>query len=284
MRRYVAEGLGTYVLVLGGVGTAVIAGPYVGTLGVALAFGLSLLVMVYVIGPVSGCHVNPAVTLGLFVARKFGARDVVPYIVAQCAGAILAAGTVYLIADDIPAGYPIDSQGLAANGYGTHSPLGYGIAGAFLTETLLTGLLVLTVLGATDVRAPVGFAGIAIGFVLALDHLIAIPITRTGVNPARSLGPAVWVQGWSLSQLWLFIAAPFAGAIAAAAFYTLFRPAAPLISTTEAETALPSQRLARVLEEVRRLEAGDRETGDREAGDRPAGDRPASSEEHHPYP
>jgi aquaporin Z len=256
MRRYLAEAVGTFVLVLGGVGTAVLAGSVVGVLGVALAFGLSLLVMVYVVGPISGCHVNPAVTLGMFLARKIGGREVVPYVVAQCAGAILAAGAVYLVADGSPFGYNPSSSGLGANGYGTHSPGGFGLGAAFFIESVLTAVLVLTVMAATDVRAPVGFAGLAIGLVLGVIHLVSIPVTNTSVNPARSLGPAAWVQGWSLSQLWLFIAAPFAGSVVAAIVYYLVRPPEePTITTREAEAALPSQSLARVLEEVRRLEA-----------------------------
>lgn len=262
MRRYFAEALGTFVLVLGGVGTAVLAGNVVGVLGVALAFGLSLLVLVYVIGPISGCHVNPAVTLGMFLARKLSARDVLPYWVAQCSGAILGAGAVYLVADGAPFGYNPSLSGLGANGYGVHSPGGFGLAAAFFIEAVLTAVLVLTVMGATDVRAPVGFAGLAIGLVLALIHLISIPVTNTSVNPARSLGPAAWVQGSSLSQLWLFIAAPCAGAVVAAVVYRLLRPAdEPTISTREAEAALPSESLARVLEEVRRLELAGNPSG-----------------------
>ncbi len=279
MRRYFAEALGTFVLVLGGVGTAVLAGNVVGVLGVAFAFGLSLLVMVYVIGPISGCHVNPAVTLGMFLAGKLSARDVVPYWVAQCAGAILGAGAVYLVADGGPLGYNLSSGGLGTNGYGAHSPGGYDLAVAFFIEAVLTAVLVLTVMGATDVRAPVGFAGLAIGLVLTLIHLISIPITNTSVNPARSLGPATWVQGWALSQLWLFIAAPFAGAVVAALVHRLMRPAdEPAISTQEAEAALPSESLSRILEEVRRLElSSDRSGGDRPRETAPVGAGPSAA-------
>lgn len=261
MRRYVAEGLGTFVLVLGGVGTAVLAGNVVGRLGVALAFGLSLLLLVYVIGPVSGCHVNPAVTLGLLVARRIEPVHAAVYVVAQCAGGILAAATIWLVASTQANGYSPDagpvplSPGapwLGANGYGAHSVFGFSQGGAFLIEVLLTGLLVFVVLGATDVRAPQGFAGIAIGFTLALVHLIAIPIDNTSVNPARSLGPAVFVGDWALSQLWLFIVAPLVGAVLAAGAHLALFPG-PVVSTSTAESALPAESLTRLAQETARL-------------------------------
>lgn len=252
MRRYVAEGLGTFVLVVGGVGTAVLAGDTVGALGISLAFGLSLLVLVYVIGPISGCHVNPAVTLGLLLCRKIAVRHAAGYVVAQCAGAILAAGVVWLLADSSPFGYSPRLQGLAANGYGVHSPGGFGLGGVFLAEVLLTGLLVFTVLGATDVLAPFGFAGLAIGLVLTVCYLISLPLDNTSVNPARSLGPAVFVGGWALSQLWVFLVAPAVGAILAAAVHLGLHPG-PQLGVSVAERALPDESLARIAQETARL-------------------------------
>jgi aquaporin Z len=248
----VAEGLGTFVLVLGGVGTAVLTGDLAGTLGIALAFGLSLLVLFYVIGPISGCHVNPAVTLGLLFCRKIAPAHAVGYVVAQCAGAILGAAAVWLLADSSPFGYSPGLDGLGANGYGLHSPGGFGMGGVFLAEVLLTGLLVFTVLGATDVRSPFGFAGLAIGLVLVLCNLVTIPIDNASVNPARSLGPAVFVGGWALSQLWMFIVAPAVGAILAAALHLGLHPA-PQISASEAERSLPDESLARIAQETARL-------------------------------
>jgi aquaporin Z len=255
MRRHVAEGLGTFVLVLGGVGTAVLARGAVGVLGIALAFGFTLLVLVYVVGPISGCHVNPAVTLGLLVARKIEPVNAAGYLVAQCAGAILAAATVWLIADSRPFGYSPADGGLGANGYGVHSPAGYDAVGAFIAEVLLTGLLVFTVLGATDVRAPFGFAGLAIGLALAVTNLVSIPIDNASINPARSLGPAVFVGGWALSQLWLFIVAPFIGALLAAGAYLLLRPG-PQVAASTAERALPEESLTKIAQETARLIRG----------------------------
>lgn len=195
VRRYIAELVGTFVLVFGGVGSAVLAGDKIGTLGVALAFGLSLLAMVYAIGPVSGCHINPAVTVGALVARKFPPRLAAGYIVAQIVGAVLAAGVLLLVAKGIAGGYDPAVVGFGANGYDDHSPNHYGLAAAFIVEVVLTAFLVLTVLGATDVAAPVGFAGLPIGLVLTLIHLVGIPVTNTSVNPARSIGPALFVGG-----------------------------------------------------------------------------------------
>ncbi|WIG98564.1 aquaporin Z [Myxococcus sp. SDU36] len=249
VRKYVAEFIGTFVLVLGGVGAAVLAGDHIGFQGVALAFGLSLLAMVYVIGPISGCHVNPAVTLGLLLTGKMEGKDAAGYVVAQCAGAIVAAGVVLLIARGMPGGYSVATQGLATNGYGAASPDGFGMGSAFLTEVVLTFLLVFTVLGATDARAPVGFAGLAIGLVLTLIHLVGIPVTNTSVNPARSLGPAVFAGSVPLGQLWLFIVAPLLGGATAAAVYrTVFRPSVP-ISAEEAERALRRERESRIADQ-----------------------------------
>ncbi len=228
VRRAAAECLGTFVLVLGGVGSAVIAGPKIGNLGVAFAFGLSLLAMVYAIGPISGCHINPAVTLGLFVARKFKGTDVPAYWLAQFIGGIAAAGVLLFIASGAHVPYNASVAGLGANGFGLHSPEGYGLGAALAAEVVLTGFLVFTVLGSTDVLAPVGFAGIPIGFVLTLIHLVGIPITNTSVNPARSLGPAVFVGGWALAQVWVFFLAPALGAVIAAWIYLLIGRGGPI--------------------------------------------------------
>jgi aquaporin Z len=242
LRKYAAEGVGTFVLVFGGVGSAVLAGPRIGNLGVALAFGLALLAMVYAIGPISGCHINPAVTLGVLLARKIEARHAVVYVVAQVVGAIVAAGVLLLIAKGLPSGYDPAVTGFGANGYDAHSPAHYGMAAAFLAEVVLTFLLVFTVLGATDVHAPVGFAGLGIGLVLTLIHLIGIPIDNLSVNPARSIGPAIFVGGWALGQLWLFLVAPLVGgAIAAGAYQVLHLPAPTVLTLAEAQQALPSQ-------------------------------------------
>ncbi|RKG66825.1 aquaporin Z [Corallococcus sp. CA054B] len=246
MQKYLAEAVGTFVLVLGGVGAAVLAGDRIGFLGVAFAFGLSLLAMVYTIGPISGCHVNPAVTVGLMMAGKFDKRHLAGYVIAQCLGAILAAGVVLLIAKGAPGGYSAGAEGLGSNGYGAASPEGYGGGAAFITEVVLTFLLVLTVLGATDSRAPVGFAGVAIGLVLTLIHLVGIPITNTSVNPARSLGPALFAGGDALRQLWLFIVAPLLGAAFASAVYRLVNRPAVQISAARAEQALDEERRERV--------------------------------------
>ncbi|HVZ18790.1 MAG TPA: aquaporin Z [Terriglobales bacterium] len=219
MRRYLAETVGTFVLVFGGVGSAVLAGSKIGNVGIALAFGLSLLAMVYTIGPVSGCHVNPAVTFGALLTGKIKAGPALGYVVAQIIGAIIAAWVILLIAKGMPGGYSAAAQGLGADGYGLHSPTGYSMLSGFVAEIVLTMFLVLTVLGSTDVKAPAGFAGLAIGLVLTLIHLVGIPITNTSVNPARSIGPALFVGGWAISQLWLFILAPLIGAAIAAVIY-----------------------------------------------------------------
>jgi aquaporin Z len=244
MKKYFAEFLGTFVLVFGGVGSAVLAGTKIGFAGIALAFGLSLLAMVYTIGPVSGCHINPAVTFGVFLARKIGAKDAVGYVIAQVLGAILAAALVLFIATGGPAGYDAAQSGLAANGYGPHSPGQYSLAACFLAEVILTMFLV-TVLGSTDVKAPVGFAGLAIGLVLTLIHLVGIPITNTSVNPARSIGPAIFVGGWAVQQLWLFIVAPLIGGAIAALAYRGFRMPEVIITTRQSEQALASEQSER---------------------------------------
>lgn len=220
-RKYIAELIGTFVLVFGVVGTAVIAGDAVGAPGVAFAFGLALLVMVYVIGSVSGCHINPAVTLGLFLTRKIEAKLAVGYVVAQVIGAILAALLIWVVARDVPGGYNLTEMGLGSNGYDEHSPSGFGLVAAFAVEITLTAFLVLTVLGATHRSAPVGFAGVAIGLVLTLIHLVSIPVTNTSVNPARSIGPAIIVRDWALNQLWVFIVAPLIGAVVGVVLYRL---------------------------------------------------------------
>jgi aquaporin Z len=241
MKKYIAELIGTFVLVFGGCGTAVLAGDHVGYLGVALAFGLTLLTMAYAIGPISGCHINPAVTIGLLVSKKIGAKDVPGYIIAQIVGGILAAAILLVILKGMPGGYDPSVAGFAANGYGDHSPGKYGVTSAFMVEVVLTFFLVFTVLGATDVKAPVGFAGIPIGFVLVLIHLVGIPVTNLSVNPARSISQAIFVGGWALDQLWLFIVAPVIGAIIAALVFKLIGTAAPIISTQSAERALDSE-------------------------------------------
>src|SRR3954452_19273906 len=244
MKKYLAEVVGTFVLVFGGVGSAVLAGDKIGFLGVSFAFGISLLAMVYVIGPISGCHINPAVTAGMLLARKITPGHAVRYVLAQVVGAILASGLILWIAGGSPAGYDVVTGGLGANGYGVHSPGHYSMAAAFASEVILTMFLVLTVLGSTDVKAPVGFAGIAIGFVLVLIHLVGIPVTNTSVNPARSIGPALFVGGWALQQLWLFLVAPMAGSVLAAIVYKSF--GVPMLTAREAERALPAEQEQRL--------------------------------------
>jgi aquaporin Z len=212
--RVGAEFLGTFWLVLGGCGSAVLAAAFpnvgIGLLGVALAFGLTVLTMAYAIGHISGCHLNPAVTFGLVVGGRFKSSDAGPYIVAQVIGAIAAAVLLYVIASGKP-GFDL-SGGLASNGYGAHSPGGYSLFTGRITEVVMTFMFLMIILGATDERAPKGFAPIAIGLGLTLIHLISIPVTNTSVNPARSTGPALIVGGWALAQLWLFWVAPLIGA------------------------------------------------------------------------
>jgi aquaporin Z len=235
MKRYIAEFFGTFVLVFGGCGSAVLAGDKIGYLGVAFAFGLSLLAMVYVIGPISGCHINPAVTLGVLISGKMDRRYAAGYVVAQILGGIVAAAVLLAIARGMPGGYDASVHGFAANGYAEHSPGGFTMGAAALAEIVLTAFLVFTVIGATDLIAPVGFAGIPIGLVLTLIHLVGIPVTNTSVNPARSIGPALFVGGWAISQLWLFIVAPLVGAVVAAAAYRMI--SRPELSVREAEQA-----------------------------------------------
>jgi aquaporin Z len=241
MKKYIAEMVGTFVLVFGGCGSAVLAGEKIGFLGVSIAFGLTLLAMAYAIGHISGCHINPAVTVGLLISKKMDSRDAAGYIAAQIIGGILAAAFLLVIAKGVAGGYDPTLTGFAANGYGDHSPGHYNLISAFVAEVILTFFLMFTVLGATDIKAPVGFAGIPIGLVLALIHMVGIPVTNTSVNPARSIGPAVFVGGWALSQLWLFIIAPIIGAIIAAVIYRVIGTSRPLISTQEAERALDSE-------------------------------------------
>ncbi len=244
MKKFIAELMGTFVLVFGGVGSAVLAGDKIGYTGISLAFGLSLLAMVYTIGPISGCHINPAVTFGALLSKKIDIRNATTYFVAQVAGAIFATALVLFIANGTALGYDI-TLGLGANGYAEHSPGQYSLGASFVAETVLTMFLVLTVLGATDVKAPVGFAGIAIGLVLTLIHLVGIPITNTSVNPARSIGPALFVGGWAIRQLWLFLLAPLVGAALGAAAYGAIRAPSQILTTRAAEEALPSEQLER---------------------------------------
>jgi aquaporin Z len=219
--RMVAEYIGTFWLVLGGCGSAVLAAAFpgvgIGLLGVSLAFGLTVLTMAYAIGHISGCHLNPAVTLGLAVGGRFKPGEILPYWVAQVLGAITAAGLLYLIASG-KAGFDL-SGGLASNGYGEHSPGKYSLYAGFLTELVMTFMFLMIILGATDPRAPQGFAPLAIGLALTLIHLISIPVTNTSVNPARSTGPAMIVGTWALQQLWLFWVAPLIGAALAGVVY-----------------------------------------------------------------
>jgi aquaporin Z len=226
-KRCAAEFFGTFWLVFGGCGSAVLAAAFpalgIGFVGVSFAFGLTVLTMAFALGHISGAHLNPAVSIGLVVGRRFSVRDLPAYILAQCAGAIAASGVLYIIASGKP-GFSL-ANGFASNGYAAHSPGGYSLAACFVAEVVLTAFFLLVILGATDVRAPKGFAPIAIGLGLTLIHLIGIPVTNTSVNPARSLGPALFAGGWALQQLWLFLVAPIAGAVLGAFIsYTLFRP------------------------------------------------------------
>lgn len=217
-QRYLAELLGTAILVFIGCGSAVIAGQQVGYLGIAFAFGLTVLAMVYAIGGISGCHINPAITLAMLTAGKIKAREAGFYIVAQCIGAIVGAGVLFLVARG-NAGYSITANGLGQNGFGAYSPAGYSLLAAFLAEVVLTFIFLLVIFGSTGKDAPKGFAGLSIGLTLVLIHIVGIPVTGTSVNPARSLGPAVFVGGAALSQLWVFILAPVIGALLAAVLW-----------------------------------------------------------------
>jgi aquaporin Z len=217
-KKLLAEFIGTFALVFMGCASAVIAGDKIGFLGISLAFGLTVLVMVYAIGNISGCHINPAISIAMLVAGKMKAKETVRYVLAQCLGAILASGTLLFIAQE-RWGYNIAVNGLGQNGYGAQSPMGYSMLGCFIAEVLLTGLFLLVIFGSTSKDAPKGFAGISIGLSLVLIHLIGIPITGTSVNPARSIGPALFVGGAALSQLWLFVVAPILGGILAASLW-----------------------------------------------------------------
>jgi aquaporin Z len=215
MKKYLAELLGTFVLVFIGTGSAVVAGKNIGYLGIALAFGLSVLVMVYAIGRISGCHINPAITLAMLFNGKIPSKDAIIYIFMQCIGAIFASMLLLAIMTGLP-GYEIAPGNLGANGYGADYLGGYSLTSAFITEVVMTFIFLMVIFGATSSKAPAGFAGIAIGLSLAMIHMVSIPITGTSVNPARSLGPALVAGGTALSQLWLFIIAPVIGAIIAA--------------------------------------------------------------------
>jgi aquaporin Z len=222
-KRLAAESLGTFWLVLGGCGSAVLSGTLpdlgIGLLGISFAFGLAVLTMAYAIGHISGCHLNPAVSVGLVVGGRFKSSDLLPYVAAQVVGAVVAAGVLYLIASGKP-GFDLSSgSGLGANGYADHSPGGYAMGAGFVTEVVMTFMFLMVILGATDKRAPAGFAPIAIGLGLTLIHLVAIPVTGTSVNPARSTGPAILVGGWALGQLWMFWVGPILGAALAGAAY-----------------------------------------------------------------
>ena len=224
MKQYGAEFFGTFWLVLGGCGSAVLAAAFpnlgIGFLGVALAFGLTVMTMAFAIGHIPGCHLNPAISIGLWAGGRFPAKKLLPYIIAQVLGGIVAGGVLYLIASGKP-GFDV-SKGFAANGYGEHSPGGYSLLAALLTEIVMTMIFLLIILGATDKRAPQGFAPIAIGLALTLIHLISIPVTNTSVNPARSTGVALFVGGWALAQLWLFWVAPIVGGVLGALIYRFF--------------------------------------------------------------
>lgn len=221
MKQLGAEFLGTFWLVLGGCGSAVLAAAFpdvgIGLLGVALAFGLTVLTMAFAIGHISGCHLNPAVTVGLWTGGRFPRAQVAPYIVAQVVGAIAAAGVLYVIASGA-AGFDV-AKGFASNGFGEHSPGGYSMLAALVCEIVMTAFFLIVILGATDKRAPQGFAPIAIGLALTLIHLVSIPVTNTSVNPARSTGVALFVGGWAMSQLWLFWLAPIIGGVVGAFLY-----------------------------------------------------------------
>jgi aquaporin Z len=223
MKKNLAEFFGTFWLVLGGCGSAVLAAGFpdlgIGFVGVALAFGLTVLTIVYSLGHISGAHLNPAVTIGLWAGGRFNSKEILPYVVSQIAGAIAAAAVLYIIAT----GNGSDIGSFAANGYGEHSPGGYSMLAAIVSELVMTFMFLLIILGATDEKAPKGFAGLAIGLALTLIHLISIPVTNTSVNPARSISQAVFVGDWALSQLWLFIVIPVAGAILAGLLYKYLR-------------------------------------------------------------
>jgi aquaporin Z len=225
MKKLVAEFIGTLWLVLGGCGSAVLSAAYpelgIGFVGVAIAFGLTVVTMAYAIGHISGCHLNPAVSIGLWISGRFDKKELLPYIAAQVLGGIAGAGILYIIATG-KAGFEIG--GFAANGYGGHSPGGYSLLAALVTEIVMTFMFLIIILGATHLKAAKGFAGLAIGLGLTLIHLISIPVTNTSVNPARSISQALFAQGWAIEQLWLFIVAPIVGAILAGFVYKMISP------------------------------------------------------------
>jgi aquaporin Z len=241
MKQYGAEFLGTFWLVLGGCGSAVLAAAFpgvgIGLLGVSLAFGLTVLTMAYAIGPISGCHLNPAVSVGLWAAGRFPGDKLLPYIVAQVFGAIIAGGVLYVIASGA-AGFDV-TKGFASNGYGLRSPGGYSLTAGLVCEVVMTMFFLIVILGATDSKAPGQFAPIPIGFALTLIHLVSIPVTNTSVNPARSTGPALFVGGWALQQLWLFWVAPILGALMAGFAYSwlAYDVGAPVVGDPEPPTA-----------------------------------------------
>ena len=227
LRKYLAEAIGTFWLTFAGCGSAVIAAAFpqvgIGLLGVSLAFGLSVLTMAYAIGHISGCHLNPAVTIGLAAGGRFPARDIAPYVIAQVVGAVVGAATLYAIASGAP-GFDV-AKGFAANGYGAHSPGGYSLFSAMLAEIVLTMAFLFIIMGATHGMAPVGFAPIAICLALTLIHLVGIPVTNTSVNPARSTGPALFAGGWAIGQLWLFWLAPIIGGVLGGVIYRVISEA-----------------------------------------------------------
>jgi aquaporin Z len=238
-KRCFAEFLGTFWLVFGGCGSAVLAAAFpnlgIGFAGVALAFGLTLLTMAFTIGPISGCHINPAVSVGLVVGKRFPVSELLPYVIAQVLGAIVGSGTLYVIASG-KEGFSLGG-GFASNGYGVHSPGGYSLLACFVAEVVLTLFFLLVIFGSTDDRAPKGFAPIAIGLCLTLIHLISIPVTNTSVNPARSTGPAIFVRGWAAAQLWLFWLAPIIGAALAGIIYSQLFAEGPQKTVRAAEKA-----------------------------------------------
>lgn len=240
-KKYVAEAIGTFWLTFAGCGSAVLAAAFpqlgIGLHGVAVAFGLSVVTMAYAIGHVSGCHLNPAVTVGLTFGGRFPLKSVVPYVVAQVAGAVIAAALLRAIASGAP-GFDV-SSGFAANGYGDHSPGHYGLGAALAMEVVMSGVFLFVIMGATHGKAPAGFAPLAIGFALTLIHLVSIPVTNTSVNPARSTGPALFVGGWALQQLWLFWVAPiFGGAVGGVLYRWLSAvPSAPVVGKVTGEAA-----------------------------------------------
>jgi len=242
MKRATAEFIGTFWLVFGGCGSAVLAAKFpdtgIGFLGVALAFGLTVLTMVYAFGHISGGHFNPAITVGMYTARRTPAADVAPYIIVQVLGAIAGAAVLYVIASGKP-GFSL-ADGFASNGYAEHSPGGYSLLACLVAEVVLTFMFLLIILGVTDRRAPQGFAGLTIGLALTLIHLVSIPVTNTSVNPARSTGPALFVGGWAISQLWLFWVAPLIGAILAGLIYPALSGEARRVAPGHLAEGLPA--------------------------------------------